>query len=225
MKVEIEIPSSLKGIKLKQYQDYLRLLKEVKDPKKQQLKAVEILCGFTEEATSKIRFNDISKIIDELNELFNQEVDLIRTFKLGGVEFGFIPNLEEITLGEYVDLDSYLGDWDIIHKAMAVLYRPIKVKKRSWFNRKEDQYIIEPYTGTKEYAELMKHMPLEVALGAYFFFVILRAELLKNTENYLVQQATNLATSLTRLASSDKNGAGIAQYINSLTQTLEESKK
>jgi hypothetical protein len=28
-----------------------------------------------------------------------------------------------MSFGEYIDLDTYIGDWDNIEKAMAVLYR------------------------------------------------------------------------------------------------------
>ena len=52
------------------------------------------------------------------------------------VEFGFIPKLDNISLGEFVDLDSYMSDWDNMHKAMAVLYRPVTFRKKYVFNRR-----------------------------------------------------------------------------------------
>ena len=59
---------------------------------------------------------------------------------MGGVEYGFIPVLDDMTLGEYVDLDENFTDWDKMHKAMSVLFRPIKLKKG-------DRYQIEEYDG------------------------------------------------------------------------------
>jgi hypothetical protein len=53
---------------------------------------------------------------------------------MDGVEYGFIPNLDDMSFGEYVDLDTYLGDWQNIHRAMAVLYRPIREKRGERYN-------------------------------------------------------------------------------------------
>ena len=86
--------------------------------------------------------------------------------------FGFIPNLDEMTLGEYIDLDTYFGDWDNMHKAMSVLYRPITKEKGNLYN-------IEEYDGTK-YSDVLKLMPLDVVLGSIFFFYNLSSELFDN---------------------------------------------
>ena len=43
------------------------------------------------------------------------------------VEFGFVPKLDELSFGEFIDLDKYLQDWDSMHKAMAVLFRPVSM--------------------------------------------------------------------------------------------------
>ena len=48
------------------------------------------------------------------------------------------PDLDELSFGEYIDLDTYLGDWENIHDAMNVLYRPINSKKG-------DRYTIQEY--------------------------------------------------------------------------------
>jgi hypothetical protein len=34
---------------------------------------------------------------------------------MGGVEYGFIPNLQEISFGEYIDLDSFLPSEQDLH--------------------------------------------------------------------------------------------------------------
>ena len=70
--------------------------------------------------------------------MFTQKPDLVTKFRLDGVEYGFIPDLNELSFGEYIDLDTYLGDWENIHTAMNVLYRPINSKKG-------DRYTIQEY--------------------------------------------------------------------------------
>jgi hypothetical protein len=52
-----------------------------------------------------------------------------------------------------------------MHKAMAVLFRPIKKKQGT-------KYLIEDYEGSHKYSELMKEIPLDVVMGAMVFFTI-----------------------------------------------------
>ena len=79
----------------------------------------------------------------------------ILKFNLDGTPLGFITDLDEISYGENKDVTGYINDWQTMHKAMAVLYRPIKISKKG-------KYIIQDYEGTREYAERMKKMPLSV---------------------------------------------------------------
>ena len=39
-----------------------------------------------------------------LAEMFEQKPNLVQKFKMNGIEYGFIPNLDNMSLGEYVDL-------------------------------------------------------------------------------------------------------------------------
>jgi hypothetical protein len=90
---------------------------------------IEIFCGVKLLAdTLKMKFADVDGICNILVDMFNEKPQLVNTFKMKGVEYGFIPKLDDISLGEYVDLDAFLGDWDNMHRAMAVLYRPIDKK-------------------------------------------------------------------------------------------------
>ena len=81
------------------------------------------------------------------------------------VEFGFIPNLDKITMGEYIDLNNYFEEASTLHQAMAVLFRPIH---KSYKNR--EKYEISSYEGTEFFSNVMKDMPLGFALGAKVFF-------------------------------------------------------
>jgi len=226
MKIEIDLPSKLNGIKLKDYQDFLEFIKTTDDQQVIQLKMIELFCNFDSKAISKIKATSLVDITNHINSIFEEERVLTKVFKMGNKEFGFMTNLEDMTLGEYIDLDNYLGDFNTIHKAMAVLYRPITKKKRAWFNRKEVQYSIEEYNGTSETSELMKHMPLDIALGAHFFFVNLREELLKATMDFLEQEILkNQSKALTKQQTLDKNGDGIVQSINLQMEMLKELKK
>jgi hypothetical protein len=180
MKIELTIPTTLNDIKLAQYQKFLSIVKDNEDGEFLQQKMVQIFCGIDLKDVAQIRYKDVAEITDNINNLFTKENHLIQRFKMGGVEFGFIPNLDEMSTGEYMDLDTYITDWDTMHNAMAVLYRPIT-------NKLGNKYQIEEYKGSITYADVMKHAPLDVVLGAMVFFYTLGNDLLKSTINYLDQ--------------------------------------
>jgi hypothetical protein len=141
---------------------------------------------------------------------------LIQTFKHKGLEFGFIPNLDEISLGEYTDLETYISDWDNMHKAMAVLYRPV-------INKLNKKYLIEEYKGSATYSDAMLDMPLEVALGAMVFFYNLGNALLNSTLNYL--ETDKQLMDLIDKHSLEKSGDGIVVTMALLREMLEDLMK
>ena len=212
MKLEINIPTKLKEIKLSQYQKFLSIAKDNDDAEFIQQKMIQIFCGIDLKDVLNIKYKDIVYITESLNKMFTDKNSLVQTFKMGGVEFGFIPNLEDISFGEYTDLDTYITDWDNMHKAMAVLYRPIKQKSFS------GTYDIEEYNGTSNYSDLMKNVSLDIVLGSIVFFYNLGNELLKATIHYLEnnQEVQNIL----QLQTSGKNGDGTVQSMLLLKETL-----
>ena len=211
MNLSISIPTSLNEITLEQYQKYLSIAKDNKDTTFLNHKMIEIFCGVSLLEVSLMKMKDISDILARLEETFKTNTDkLIRTFKYDGVEYGFIPNLDEITLGEYTDLDTYISDWDNMHKAMAVLYRPITKKVLN-------NYSIKEYNGSHEYSDIMKSMPLDVALSSTVFFFNLLSELLTYTANYL--ETDKAFQDLLKKNNSELNGGGIHHITHLLRET------
>jgi len=219
MKAEITIPESLNEITLGQYQEFLVKSKDLKDYALAQC-MVEVFCCLPRVSVLKISLVDITSITAHINALFQNEQELTLTFKIksGDIsqEFGFINDIENMSLGEYSDLDSYVTDWDNMHRAMAVLYRPITQKIK-------DKYTITEYNGTSEFSDIMRFMPLDVVLGSLVFFYHLGNELLKATRNYLVEETVEMI--LEGQNSSDKNGVGTTAYTDLLRVTLEDLTK
>ncbi|CAB4148692.1 hypothetical protein UFOVP531_18 [uncultured Caudovirales phage] len=214
MKLEISIPTELKEIKLAQYQAFLKIAKDNNDEEFLNQKMVQTFCNIDLKDVAEIRFKDVLEITASLSNMFNvKEHKFINRFKLGDVEFGFIPDLEDMTFGEYTDLDSYIGDWENMHKAMAVLYRPITKKGLN------NTYEIEKYNGSITYSDVMKHCPLDVVLGANVFFYNLGNELLKSTMTYL-EQNKQMQTILQQ-HNSVNDGDGIVQSMLLLKETLQ----
>jgi hypothetical protein len=215
MKLQITIPTTLEEITLEQYQKFLSIAKDNPDGEFLQHKMVEIFCGIDLKNAAKISYKDVNEITSNLSNLFNQKYELKRTFKLGDTEFGFITNLDEITLGEYTDLDKYISDWDMMHNAMAVLYRPITKKLK-------DKYQIEEYNGSYTYCDAMKYAPVDVVLGAVVFFYTLGNELLKSTIHYL--ENNKEFQNIVNNHNLEVNGVGIAHSMLLLKEMLEDLK-
>ena len=216
MKLELNIPTHLKEIKLLQYQKFLKIAKENEESEFLHQKMVQIFCGIDLKDVASIKRKDVATITSNLGELFNSNHKFISRFKIGGAEFGFIPNLDDMTQGEYVDLDSYITDWDEMHKAMAVLYRPIT-------NKIGDRYQIEEYKGSITYSDVMRHAPLDVVLGAVVFFYHLGNELLKSTLNYLEEKQMKMGIASKR--NLEKDGDGTLQSMLLLRETLDDLMK
>jgi len=216
MKAEIVIPSSLDDITLEQYQLFMRIVSKDDSEEFLAQKMVSVFCKIRLSDVFKIRMLDVLEIATSIGEMIQKSCDLTPRFKMNDTEFGFIPDLENISFEEYVDLDSHLGDWQTMHKAMAVMYRPIVKTKR-------DKYDIEEYQGSITYSEVMKYAPLSIVLGSMVFFYRLRDELLKATLSYLKTEVTEMA--LVQRSSSISSGGGTTQSINLLEETLQSLTK
>lgn len=215
MEVQIKVPSTLNEIPLKHYQDFLSVQKNSSDEEFVAQKMVEIFCGIRLIEVAKIKLTSLNELIAHFTKLFEQTPKFTPTFKIGDIEFGFIPELEEITFGEYVDLDSHLQSWDNFHKAMAVLYRPIKT-------RKGEKYDIKDYDPNVDMQELMRFAPLDVCISASLFFWTLESELLQATLYYLEKQMKkdkSLSQTLAKQLNLAKDGDGISRFMQSLKET------
>ena len=111
MKVTINIPESLSEITLAQYQKWLKICEKNEDENFLKQKMIEIFCNIPLKTVLQIKAIDIDSITDTINNLFKNEPKFIDRFKHNDVEFGFIPKLDDISFGEYVDLDNYLSEW------------------------------------------------------------------------------------------------------------------
>ena len=215
MKFELNIPTELHEIKLAQYQKFLEIAKDNEDGEFLHQKMVQIFCNIDLKDVAEIKYRDVIEITNSIGKMFDvTNHKFINRFKMGGVEFGFIPNLDDMSFGEYTDLDTYISDWKEMHKAMAVLYRPIKK------NGLNGTYEIEKYNGSITYSDVMKHAPLNVVLGANVFFYNLGNELLKSTVTYL--ENNQKIQTILHQHNLDKDGDGTVLSMLSLKETLQD---
>ena len=207
MNVNIRIPTTLNEITLGQYQEYAKLqdLSETD----LQLKTIEIFCNVPEVVVRNMKATDIVEICGIINNMFDTKHQLISMFKMNGVEYGFIPSLEDMSFGEYVDLDTFIGDNDNLHRAVNVLYRPIE-------HRKGNRYTIKEYEPNN--SEIAKDMPLDAVLGAVVFFYNLGKDLSLVMLNSLDKKNEQ---TLAEYLISQPNGVGTIQSMHSLKAMLQ----
>lgn len=201
--MKIKIPTSLSDIRLEQFVLFNKLMKESQDENFIQLAMVTVFCDISVEDAKNIVAKDFTEIVNDITKVLSQQPRFIQRFIHDGKEYGFIPNLDEITAGEYIDLESFLRDEETYNKAMSVLYRPI-------LNKRKDLYNIEEYKGSHTEFNTLN---LEIVLGSMLFFWNLSNELLTAMKVYL-QQPKNKTLLEVALA---QNGVGINQFIQSLT--------
>lgn len=167
--MSISVPKSWKDVKIHQYRQILNV-KDLSDREKT-LSIVSILSGVSKKTLLSMSASELSPIVSDL--LFTNSspsAEIITRFTVGEIAFGLIPDLNQLTVGEIMDLEEYVADWNnSIHKIVGVLYRPII---------KEDKlsYEIEPYDSFRalKAAEIFdKDLSIEIGYATSLFFSII----------------------------------------------------
>ena len=214
MKVNLRIPTTLNDVTLKQYQEFAKLesnLDKTNDAAIQ-LKIVEIFCNVPEIVVRNMKATDIAEVCEIINTMFDAQHQLISRFKHNGVEYGFIPELDDMSFGEYMDLDTFIGDNDNLHRAVNVLFRPIEYKRGH-------RYKIKDYN--PDTSEEAKDFPLDVVLGAIVFFYNLGKDLSMVMLNSLDKKNEK---ALAQHLLSRQSGDGLTHSLESLKEILQDLK-
>ena len=161
MEFNINIPTSLKDITLKQYKKFLKIQDGIENTTFLQLKIIEIFCNVDLKIAKAMRYTDVEQITAGILKLFTQQPTLVTHFIMNGEKYGFVPDLDNMTLGEYIDLDTYSSDYENIEIAMNVLYRPVTTKLKN-------KYLIVDYNPDTK--DRMLNMPMDAVISSMFFF-------------------------------------------------------
>jgi hypothetical protein len=178
IKLEIKVPTSIDDVTVGDYIKWAAANKEGADEEFLILKTVSIFCEVDIKEVSLMNVDLVSQLYEEIILVLNEEGEFKDRFTLNGVEYGFMPRLEDMTFGEFIDLEESLKDTKNLHKAAAVMYRPITKSFK-------DLYQIESYVGGIEAAEVMKDAPVGVISKAVVFFYLLGNALTKDFPDYL----------------------------------------
>jgi len=207
--MKIVIPNSLNEITLGQYQEFYKLT-ESTDAKLVERRMIEIFCKVPMQYVNQMKAIDVKEIIQILTQMLENKPSLVNLFKMDGVEYGFIPDLDDMTFGEYVDLDTFIGDTENLHRAMNVLYRPIKIKKNG-------RYQIVDYDSEK--FKDMLGMPMDAVISSILFFYHLGIDLSQIMMDYSKNKNEK---HLMQYLISEENGDGISHSFTSLKTILED---
>ena len=173
-------------------------------------KMLEIFCKIGLKEVYRMKYKDSEEVLSILEKTFNDKPSLVRKFKLGKTQYGFHPQLDDLTFGEYIDLDTYIGDWDNIEKAMNVLYRPI-------ITSIGEKYAIDEYNTEND--KYLLDMPMSAVTSSIFFLMKLGADLSNHILKSLEKDNEEIYQQFLTL---EKNGDGISQFGLYVDQTLQK---
>tara|TARA_R100001443_G_scaffold103809_1_gene112264 strand:+ start:733 stop:1332 length:600 start_codon:yes stop_codon:yes gene_type:complete len=198
MKVNIKKEGKVKKFKLISswkevtLQKWLKLIDfETGTKTEEATETIAALSNIPKQLVKELALKDVAVLMSKIAELQQkQDTKLKRIIEIDGIEYGFHPDLDSITLGEYADIETFIKNGIEKHLAelMAVLYRPIKEKKN-------DIYIIDAYDGNiRLRTEEMKKMSAEQVQSALVFFYNLGRELSAILPLYLMERLTEMQT-------------------------------
>tara|TARA_R110002020_G_scaffold177087_1_gene369829 strand:- start:2459 stop:3103 length:645 start_codon:yes stop_codon:yes gene_type:complete len=147
---------------------------------------ISVLSNIPKDLINQLELKHVAFIMNKMGELqAEQNSSLKRIIEVEGKRFGFHPDLDSMTLGEYADIETFIKN-DIekhLPEIMAVLYRPIVEETES------NVYSIEAYDGNiRIRTELMKKMSSEQVQSALVFFYSFVSELSIIMQSYLTQE-------------------------------------
>lgn len=156
--------------------------------------ATETIAELTDIPKTLIKELALSDVVGIMNKISQLQADsdtkLKRLIEINGVEYGFHPDLDKITLGEYADLEQFIknGIESNLPEVMAILYRPVKEKKN-------DIYIIDAYDGDilmrTEEMKKMSAVQVQSALVFFYTFVKVLSEIL---QSFLIEKQKETKT-------------------------------
>ena len=150
---------------------------------------IAVLSDIPKKLVRELALRDVAIIMSKIAELQReQDTVLKKVFEIEGVEYAMHPNLDDITLGEYADIESFIKDGfeKNLPEIMAVLFRPVT-------ERNGDAYTIKAYDGDITIrAEEMKKMSSEQVQSALVFFYHLGKELMRTFPSFLLERTQEM---------------------------------
>lgn len=226
-RLEVNIPSGWQDVTLKDYLAYQKALKPYEGVEDYDRivfeKAINHFCNISTEDLYDIPVENYNALFDRVKDILTEGYDLplVHRFTILSTEFGFIPNLNEMSYGEYLDLVTYFKDmWVNMPTIMSILYRPVIESDKS-------TYSISSYKGTNENTEELfkEKLTMDIVWGAIGFFLNLQKDLVNDTLIFLSKKMENLTTDIVHSETLIKSGQDTSQLQSLLTEMSQNLKK
>ncbi len=170
--INYSIPTSWSQVSLGKYMDFMTKVEGIEDELEKMIITISSFTNAPAELLQGCKKSDIDAVMEQLGKLMENaaNTDLNLVITIDGVDYGFHPNLHELKLKEFVDLDNYLQDsWNNLDNILSILYRPI-------INRDGNSYIIEQYD-LKTFRDRVNifnnNLSIDTAYGALVFFYLI----------------------------------------------------
>jgi len=162
-------------------------------------KTIQFFYNFPVDKYEKFTYEIVLHFYNHLVNILNMKEKLVQTFKLNGVEYGLVPNFDDITMGELIDLN----DNDII-KQMCILYRPILKKKGSKYT------VIDYKADISMYDSFKDNLSLNVYNGFVSFFLRIQLGFI-----HIIQRSLEKEVDIPQEMKKNivKNGSGLDGFI------------
>lgn len=174
--IEIKVPTDWAEVSIDKYTKYCEAVKDLKDETEIINHTISILCDISIDIIPYVKIKDLKAIQKSLHKLISKPVnkDIISKININNEVFGFHSKLDEMTMGEYVDIETFSKENDLA-KVLSILYRPI-VKEQG------NRYDIEPYDSDVHLrnAEKFKNLSINIANPVAVFFWSLGNKQLSN---------------------------------------------
>ncbi len=189
MKFKLTFPTSYDEITLQQYQEISALEDKYDSDIHRVMAAIRILTKADEKQLMQISSKDVPRIEKVLAWLKTppEKTEVRDRFTMDGVEYGLVPDMDNLTVGEFADLENQCEEADKnMHEILAILYRPVVRTVSNW-------YEIEPYRPSVEKGKAMLNAPFGVAVSLMVFFSVIERELVMSSPQYSQVQAQVLS--------------------------------
>lgn len=188
MSIKVSIPADYSSVTVKQYLDF--------HASKSDIERLASISNLSKEQAEQIPFQHLPTLLGAFEDtLANESAKFFETITIKDKDFGFIPDLYAISMGEYADISTWASDVNAnIVKIMGTLYRPID-------KRVGKKYTIVPHSkqNREMVEEYVEQMTLEQFNGAMLFFSTLLTELNNTSLDYLETEVKKLTKEMQEL--------------------------
>ena len=165
--IKLTVPESWNDITVRQYQKFTKILKLQQEERQRTIDIVSVFCNVDKKLLKKFKMKDLDKISNIIVSMTKEDpsnIKMEKNIEFNSDKYGVIPNMSEMTTGEFVDLRKQTDNVDY------------------W-----GRYQVEDYNPSPEKHKLMLDLPMNYALGVLNFFFHLGDKLLADSDSYLMK--------------------------------------